>query len=166
MSATMVAGKSYSLHVIDQLEEFDERSPVLSEVVAAYLSRVNEKYTREEILNALNIGTGRVFICMGIKNGMGVSLLTAHPVDSDGVKSAMVNIGYVDHNQVNDDEAKGIKKESLAALDVWARSRGMVSLLMQNNNKEGTFDRFLRPDGWKRIMTVYEKELPDEQQKN
>lgn len=164
MNVAPVLGKSYNIHVIEAIEEFDERSPILSELVAAWLSRVVEKYTREDILNAMQIGTGRVFICMGEKNGLGVSLLTAHPVLEDGVPCAMVNIGYLDYNHVNDVEAKNIKHESLEALKKWAIDRKMKSLLMQSSHKEESWDRLLRPEGWKRIMTVYEKELTDGQQ--
>lgn len=164
MNVAPVLGKSYNLHVIDNMEEFDERSPILSELVGGYLLKSPDKYTREEILNAMQLGTSRVFICMTEKNGLGLSLLTAHPVTDDGKLAAMVNIGYMSYDHATDDEAKNIKKESLVALENWARSKGMTSLLMQNNQKEGVFDRFLRPDGWKRIMTVYEKELVNGQQ--
>jgi hypothetical protein len=154
-----VDGQSFNLLLIENVDQFDVNSSIIGHLIHGYLAKVKDKHSWEEIMNAMNIGIVHLFVCVGVKNGIGASILTAHPVDNDNKNSAMVNIGFLDHTVVNDDESKLIKKMSLSLLEKWAKDNNIKSLLMQTQHKETVFDKFLRPDGWKRVTSVYEKEI-------
>ena len=141
-------------------DEFMNASPTIRHLVKMYLDTVHDKYDADTIMNIMSIAVDQptFFIFLAEKNGVGVGLMTAHAVNIDSKAGGMLHIGVVDKN-LSRAESVQVIDEAMRYLFEWAEKNNMPSIFTQTQRNEKAFDRLLMKYGWKRITTVYEREV-------
>lgn len=145
--------------------DFIDKSPTIRMLVNKYMDSKgageDEKYSVDAIMNIMGLASHSksMFILLAEKDGTGVGLMTAHAITHDDVKKGgMIHIGVVDEN-LSKKESNIVITEGMRRLSIWAEDNDMKSIFAQTQRSEQPFDRLLMKHGWKRITTVYEKEI-------
>lgn len=152
------------------VDEFVEKSPIIRMLVKKYVESKgsgNERLSVDQIMDIMTvaIGSKTFYVFLAEKDGRGVGLMTAHAVNHNDTKlGAMIHIGVVDE-KLSNSESEATIKEAMDRLSDWANSNEMSSVFAQTMRSERPFDKLLLKYGWKRITTVYEKEITDERRK-
>lgn len=153
---------------IDNVDEFIDNAPTIRNLVKMYVDTVGDKFTVDDIMNMMNLAVGQksIFIGLFTRLGMGVGLMTAHAVNHNDMKlGAMVHIGVVDRT-MQAVHARWCIDTAMQSLFKWAENLGMTSIFTQTSRSEKPFDKLLDRYGWKRITTVYEKEITNGKPEN
>lgn len=146
---------------IQSNDAFVDHCVDIRKLVNAYIVSAGDKYTSDEIMNLMQIASPQstFFLLIIYYDELPVGLLTAHAVvHNDSNQGGMVHIGYIDQ-QTPKDIAQKILDGAMSRLDEWAAENKFKNLFIQTSRIERSFDKLIFRFGFKRITTIYEKEI-------
>lgn len=142
-------------------DDFINLAPAIRVLVKSYIEKAGDKYTVDQIMDFMHVAIGeKTFLLFFVEyNDEPVGMLTAHAVFyNDKTLNGMVHIGYIEPHVPRILSTK-IVKAAMDALDEWAIENKMPTILLQTERQDGAFMKLMGKHGWKKITTVYSKEV-------